>query len=687
MKKEKVIELIKLAAHKHKQGKYPETLKILYPIHGKLKIEKVDKLYKSARIKTIQQLKTMLNAGQYTELKALIDSYLKNMEDSEIRNIALLTERNLSNTTVKKTDKHSDSSIPTTNQPQITKTKTANAEFSLEDLATESSESDFLIDSSDFAGEDEQENFAKIPTEKKDKSQIDVSSLEHTPAEMLGETDIFFSENPFVGDENSPLEEESFDLELEAGFVNQAEETDSENTEDVNFLIKQGVSLYEIGDLENALKSWNKALSIDKSNPILKDYIENCKKELGIEETTKQEQAKPLHKKQEMPKPVNTDKNFSKNEINRIIAIARTGEIDRAKQLLGKFEQTNKNEQEIKEAKFYINKLEEEFFVEKTLAKAEEFIENKQSEKAVKILKSLLDKFPENEKADELLALAKKRAEFDLIHSTEQTIELQLDIQEPKKQTTSQNTYKPTSVRSVKTTKSTKKVKTHIPTKPILIVASLFVIVAVLVGGYKFLNSKKNAKIVFNSIMSKITNTKEKHLAELPKVNNKEDLKSTQFKNITQKARLMYNNGKYLFAYYLYIQAEGYGKLSDNDYSYLQATKERINIKINAKRLLKKAERKFKRKKFEDAISDYYQLLSTTPDNIKFKKRLYECYLNTGIKYGLNGNCKTAKQFFEYALILDPSNRYLPKHLKTIDRCINGIISKNQVKSWFVFFR
>jgi len=702
MKKEKIIELIKLAALKHKQGKYPETLKLLHPVFGKVKIEKIDKLYHSAKSKTIGNLKDLFAKGNYTEIKAIIDSYLTNIDDKEINNLETLASRNLKNPTIINTNKNTTPTIlKTTNQQTNKETSTkANQtvvtkesietnkntpEFCVEDFEEDTKENDFLLDSSDFNSDSSVITKENINEEK----NKDISMLEHTPAEMLGETDIFFSENAFLGDEEKQVEEDadSFDLELESGFVRQATESDNTNSSendnnseenDVNYLIKQGVSLYEIGDFENALKSWEKALNLDPSNPILDDYIKNCKNELGIE---------TIQKTPATPKAANNNqepekkKHFSKEELNRIISIARTGEIDRAKQLLSSLEKNNLNENEINEASFYIKNLEEEFYVNKTLAKAEELIENHQSEKTIKILKSLLDKFPENEKADELLKLAQKRLEFDLIHSTEKTIELQLEEQ-PR--------VRPTSVRPPRPQSSTRKQikKKQISPKLILIASSIIVICLLGVVGFNYFSSKQKAKKIFNSLMAKIVTSHKNKSSEIPKINkNKEKRIKENFQKILKDARLMYNNGNYLFSYYLYIQAESYGKISENDFSYFQAAKDRISTKINIRQILKKADRKFKKKKYEEAIDYYYQLLSTNPDNIKFKKKLLTCYVQAGIKYAIKGDCQTPKVFFDYALILEPSDSFIPKHLLTIERCINGIISKNQVKNWFTFFR
>lgn len=717
MKKEKLIELIKLAAIKHKQEKYPETLKLLQPVYGKIKLEKIDKLYQSAKQKTIEKLKILMHQGNYTEIKAIIDSYLQNIDDKEIKNIEVLIKRNLESESLP--NNFSDNKTNTTpivvekkiiiqkeseiNLTTETKNTTVASEFNFDDISDETKSNDFLIDSSDFS-----ENVEEVETDistknnnleiitKEVKEKIDISMLEHTPAEMLGETDIFFSENAFLGKDSSVIEEEdSFDLELESGFVQQAElsndttqieEENEENIEedentDINFLIKQGVSLYEIGDLENALNTWRKALALEPNNPILKDYIANCKRELvDVTEIEKQETTS-THKSINLP--AEEKKHFSKEELNRIIAIARTGEIDRAKQLLLTMEINEKNEKEINEASFYIKKLEEEFFIDKSLAKAEEFIDEKQSEKAIKILKSLLDKFPENEKGDRLLKLAQKRAEFDLINSTEKTIELQIEqppVDRQRQMSIKEAKHAPSVIQKPK--------KIQLPIKTIII--SIFVIIFIVISflGYNFISSKQDAKKIFNNLMNKIVTSHNKKMAEMPELKKDKDKELKKiFTSITKNARLKYNNGKYLFSYYLYIQAESYGKLSENDMSYFQATKERMNSNINNNQILKRADIKIKKRQYEEAINDFYQLLSTNPENIKYKKQLLNCYLQTGISYGLKGECQTAKSFFDNAIILEPSDPYLPKHIETTERCINGMISKNQVKSWFLFFR
>lgn len=751
MNKEKIIELIKLAALKHKQGKYPETLKLLHPVYGKIHLEKIDSLYKSARKNTIENLKQLLAKGNYTEIMAIFDSFLSKIDDEEIKNLKTLTKRNLvSNVnnppmdvpieikqvepskTLERDNVEENLSKEFTSEPenieeeQAEKTLEANtdnkleinSEFSMEDLKEDEPENDenFLIDSKDFSDTNEKvitevannTKNAEIITKEIEKTTKEISMLEHTPAEMLGETDIFFSENAFVG-EKIENDEDSFDLELESGFVQQAELNDSEISEkdlesktnleddestynkeseiDINLLIQQGVSLYEVGDIENALKSWEKALKIEPENSIVKSYIDNCKVELGLEEEKPKVEEKIHVEPESQISEILEKKKFSKEELNRIIAIARTGEIDRAKQLIDNLELSEESEKEITEAKYYIKNLEEEFFINKTLAKAEELIDEKQSEKAIKILKKLLDKFPENEKADELIQLAKKRVEFDLISNSEKTIELQIEQPQIQKPT------RPSSVRSVRPDSSRQpsiktKPKKQIPIKVIVIGVLSIIIIAAIYFGYNLISNKYQSKQIFNSLMEKINNSKKIKLSEMPDIEkSKEKELKKQFLEITKKAKHMFNNGNYLFSYYLYIQAEGIEKLSETELSYLQSAKERLNVKINVKQIKRKADKLIKRKKYENAIELYYQLLSTNPENIKYKKQLLNCYLKTGIKYGINGDSLNAKSYFENALILEPSDDLIKKHLETVERGISGAISKKQVKSWFIFFR
>ena len=63
----------------------------------------------------------------------------------------------------------------------------------------------------------------------------------------------------------------------------------------IEMLIQSGVSLYEVQDYANAIKSWEKALALDPENPIAKEYIQN------VQSLIQENESEP-----EQPGPVET---------------------------------------------------------------------------------------------------------------------------------------------------------------------------------------------------------------------------------------------------------------------------------------------------------------------------------------------------------------------------------------------
>jgi len=154
-----------------------------------------------------------------------------------------------------------------------------------------------------------------------------------------------------------------------------------------------------------------------------------------------------------------------------------------------------------------------------------------------------------------------------------------------------------------------------------------------------------------------------------------------------QQARNMFNHRRYLFAYYLFLHAESIAPLSDDERQFLTAARSEMVTKLNEKRVRRRAETAFRNGDYESAADGYYQLLSANPDNIAFKKRLFECYEKAGVKLAFQGMAEQAREYFVYAGILEPGNPTIQKHQQVIGRYISGIISRAQLTEWFFFFQ
>jgi tetratricopeptide (TPR) repeat protein len=216
---------------------------------------------------------------------------------------------------------------------------------------------------------------------------------------------------------------------------------------------------------------------------------------------------------------------------------------------------------------------------------------------------------------------------------------------------------------------------------PIIVAASLAVLVVV---GY-FLIPQIKLRQFYNTFRQ------QKEAAQQPVVTTTPaaEAEETERKHaqLVTHAKQLYNQRRYLLAYYLFLHANTLKNLSDTDQQFLSAARNEMGQEVNESRVSRQAERAFADGNYDEAIAAYYSLLSNQPENIRYKKRLIESYEQAGVQHAYEGDGATAQEYFSYAEILDPANPILKRHKEVMSRYISGLISKRQVQEWFYFFR
>ena len=78
-----------------------------------------------------------------------------------------------------------------------------------------------------------------------------------------------------------------------------------DGSEEIEQLIQKGVSLYEVENYEDAIRTWRKALNLEPGNPIAQEYIANVKSMLGKES---EEEPKPAPQVKPPAQPIKPSK-------------------------------------------------------------------------------------------------------------------------------------------------------------------------------------------------------------------------------------------------------------------------------------------------------------------------------------------------------------------------------------------
>ncbi len=618
MEKKEIIERTKKAYQLYKENKIYQAFKEIYPVAQIIKTEKVQKLYKVLIIKAKQLLEDLYKNREYNKLEEIEYMFFEGVNIPAITNI-------------------------------FNKAKEERKKF-LEEIA-----------------------------EEEEELQEDYSSVSLSD-----------NENIFPEETGSDNESESFEFDAEKFKLSSFSEDEMEE-KDVNALIQKGVSLYEVGDIENALVVWEQALQLQPDNPFLKDYIANARNELGIESSDtednqsseeesndKVQQISLEHSDSEMKQDEEIEIVFNENELEgelkRAIAIARSGDTERARLMLKNLLENNQiDENKYSSTIKFISKIEGEIGISILKNKIKNMVEDKDFEGALEFLKRNKDRFSFEEANKIEQFILQKRQEETLTQSFE--LELEEDP-EPK------ITRRPKQIDKTKKLKQKTKVKPKKKSRSVSVffkTTFLFLLLIIVL-----------AVVIFYGVKAIQSNIQSEEVAfdiKTFQLREREQQKKKQFQKYLKEARNYFDLGEYLFAYYTYLHAERYGQLDEQQIAFLSRARRLMKQeKINKRREFKLAERYYKSGKFEKAIPHYKNLLSENPENLEIKKKLFVCYKKAAIKYALSKNVLKAKTLFNYALVLNRNDADIPKHLKVLDRYLKGKINQKLLTQWFYFY-
>ncbi len=620
MDKREIINKTKKAFQLYKENKIYQAFKEIYPVAQVVKTEKVQKLYKVLIIKAKQLLEDLYNSKEYNKLEEIEYMFFEGVKVPVINKI-------------------------------FEKAREERKKF-LEELEKE---------------QVEQEEF-ELP----DQPTIEIES------EYL--------------EEGNTNESGSFEFDAE-NFKLSSFSEDEMGEKDVNALIQKGVSLYEVGDIENALIVWEKALQLQPDNSFLKDYIANAKRELGTEsdtqhteieneqsvyeDTSYQEQEVQVEENLEEEQDVEIifDENELSGELKRAIAIARSGDVERAQIMLKNLlEGKQIDESQYLSAMKFVSKIESEVGVSIIKNKIKNLVEDNDFDGALDFLKKNKNKlnFDEANRIEQFIL--QKKQEYNL----SQSFELELDEEEPTRKIT---TAQPKQFERKKHLKTKAKLKTKKKTNFIIYFKTtfFFLLLIVILAVVIFYG----IKVIQSNIQPEDTGFD----IQTFQLHEMEQQKKKLFNKYLKEARNYFDLGEYLFAYYTYLHAERYGNLNEQQIAFLSKARRLMKQeKINKRKELKLAERYYKTKKYEKAIPHYKNLLSEDPEDLQIKKKLFNCYKKIAIKYALGNNVLKAKTYFNYALVLNRNDSEIPKHLKVLERYLRGKINQKLLTQWFYFY-
>ncbi|NOZ13774.1 MAG: hypothetical protein GXO69_09035 [Acidobacteria bacterium] len=623
MDKAVLIKRIKQAADFYKEGRVYEALRLIAPLHNRIQHEKVQKLYRVSRKKALENFKHLLDEKRYSRILELYEEFLSGLDDPDFEILVEAAREESRNQEVVHLEITPEDIDP-----------------ALEDPITE------VISASWAAGIASDDTQSEIPVEEAEDS------------------------------ESPPSEEEQVSV-AEPTATDNFEEFGMSDETDVNELIQRGVSLYEVGDVENALRIWRNGLHFDPDNVILKEYIANASREVENESPDVPGPSGGVAASAESGEP-------DPAEISRIIAMARAGDVDKALNSLKILEQHSGPSPKIEESREYIQGLSRQYGISTISAKVEELLAAHRSADAVRILEQHLKEHPEHLELKDLLETARRRMS-DEPPNLESSLELDFDAKNLGASAPHGTTAAPVPQFSAPPRKKGKQqavvmVKSNRRLVSIGIVAGIFLVLGIvayfLIPQIKLQQFYKNFK---------------KQNAVKTAVNRPEsDLqlkRERDYQASTQRAKEFYNEHRYLFAYYLLLHADSIHPLKPEDRQFLNAARNEMLRKVNVSKLKRRAKRALSRGDYANAIDSIYTILSSNPDDIQYKNQLIRLYVQAGIDNVRNNKPNDAKLDFAFAEILDPANSTLKKHMMVVNRLLSAEIDRHQADEWFVFFR
>ncbi len=622
MDKADLIKRIKQSADYFKEGRVYEALQLIEPLHDRIQHEKVQKLYVLSRKKALENFRHLLNDKRYSRIMELYEEFLSDMDDPDFEILVASAREEMQ----KPEDIHLEIT-PEDIDPE------------LEDPITE------VISASWAAGIASDDTHSAIEIE--DADEID---FPHYPE----------SEAPVTAE--SPVE----------GFGDG--ETGMSDETDVNELIQRGVSLYEVGDVQNALRIWRNGLRFDPENVILKEYIANADREVENEDSLPEEPySEPISALPESePDP---------QELSRIIAMGRAGDVDQALGALDMLEKTSGPSPKLDESREYIRSLSHQYGISTISAKVEELLSSHRAGDAVRILEQHLNEHPEHVELNDLLDTARRRMS-DEPPDLNASLELDYDA---KDLGGSQQAPEPVQNYSAPPRNKRKQ-------KPIVMVKGNkhMVLIGIVVGILVVLTTVAYFLVPQIRLQQFYKTFKKQNTVKVKSATGNSKLKKEQERDYqvsAARAKQFYNEHRYLFAYYLLLHADSIHPLKPEDQQFLNASRNEMLQKVNVSRLRSQAQRYLARGDYAGAIDKIYSILASNPDNIQYKKQLTTLYVKAGIDNVRKNRANDAKTDFDLARILDPANPLLQKHVMVVNRLLSAQIDRHQADEWFVFFQ
>jgi tetratricopeptide (TPR) repeat protein len=622
MDKADLIKRIKQSADYFKEGRVYEALQLIEPLHDRIQHEKVQKLYALSRKKALENFQHLLNDKRYSRIMELYEEFLSDMDDPDFEILVANAREEMQ----KPEDIHLEIT-PEDIDPE------------LEDPITE------VISASWAAGIASDDTHSAIEIE--DADEID---FPHYPE----------SEAPVTAE--SPVE----------GFGDG--ETGMSDETDVNELIQRGVSLYEVGDVQNALRIWRNGLRFDPENVILKEYIANADREVEDEHSLPEDSySEPISALPESePDP---------QELSRIIAMGRAGDVDQALGALDMLEKTSGPSPKLDESREYIRSLSHQYGISTISAKVEELLSSHRAGDAVRILEQHLNEHPEHVELNDLLDTARRRMS-DEPPDLNASLELDYDA---KDLGGSQQTPEPVQNYSAPPRNKRKQ-------KPIVMVKSNkhMVLIGIVVGILIVLATVAYFLVPQIRLQQFYKTFKKQNTVKVKSATGNYKIKKAQERDYqvsAARAKQFYNEHRYLFAYYLLLHADSIHPLKPEDQQFLNASRNEMLQKVNVSRLRSQAQRYLARGDYAGAIDKIYSILASNPDNIQYKKQLTTLYVKAGIDNVRKNRANDAKTDFDLARILDPANPLLQKHVMVVNRLLSAQIDRHQADEWFVFFQ
>ena len=622
MDKAELIKRIKQSADYFKEGRVYEALQLIEPLHGHIKHEKVQKLYVLSRKKALENFRTLLNDKRYSRIMELYEEFLSDMDDPDFEILVANAREEMQ----KPEDIHLEIT-PEDIDPE------------LEDPITE------VISASWAAGIASDDTHSAIEIE--DADEIDFPRSPESEAPVTAE---------------SPVE----------GFGDG--ETGMSDETDVNELIQRGVSLYEVGDVQNALRIWRNGLRFDPENVILKEYIANASREVedeaSLKEASYSEPASALPESEPDPQ-----------ELSRIIAMGRAGDVDQALGALDMLEKTSGPSPKLDESREYIRSLSHQYGISTISAKVEELLNSHRAGDAVRILEQHLNEHPEHVELNDLLDTARRRMSDE---PPDLSASLELDY-DAKDLGGPQPAPKPVQNYSAPPRHKRKQ-------KPIVMVKGNkhMVLIGIVVGILVVLATVAYFVVPQIRLQQFYKTFKKQNTVKVKPATGNSKIKKDQERDYqvsTAQAKQFYNEHRYLFAYYLLLHADSIHPLKPEDQQFLNASRNEMLQKVNVSRLKSQAQRYLARGNYAGAIDKIYSILASNPDNIQYKKQLTTLYVKAGIDNVRKNRPNDAKTDFDLARILDPANPLLQKHIMVVNRLLSAQIDRHQADEWFFFFQ